>query len=104
MFYSCKAIWKKTQEFGLLRNFKDLPDVNELVRRAAALPLLPLDKVENYWLHTLEDAPDREDCTKLTIDLERRQIPTINMEPLPARGTQNQQPSRGLTQQNLRRE
>ena len=66
MFYSCKAIWKKTQEFGLQRNFKDLPDVNELVRRAAALPLLPLDKVENYWLHTLEDAPDREDCTKLT--------------------------------------
>ena len=37
------------------------------------------------------------DCTKLTI--ERRQIPTTNMEPLPDRGTQNQQPSRGLTQQ-----
>ena len=39
------------------------------------------------------------DCTKLTIDLERRQIPTTNMELLPDRGTQNQQPSRGLTQQ-----
>ena len=39
------------------------------------------------------------DCTKLTIDLERRQIPTTNMEPLPDRGAQNQQPSRGLTQQ-----
>ena len=66
LFHYCKAIWKKTQEFGLQRDYKDLPDVNKLVRRAAALPLLPLDKVEYYWLHTLEDAPDREDCTKLT--------------------------------------
>lgn len=34
--------------------------------RAAALPLLPLDKVEDYWLHTLENAPDRQDCTRVT--------------------------------------
>ena len=45
LFHYCKAIWKQTQEFGLQRDYKDLPDVNKLVRRAAALPLLPLDKV-----------------------------------------------------------
>lgn len=66
LFHYCKAIWKKTQEYGHQRDYKDLQEVNILVRRAAALPLLPLDKFEDYWLHTLENAPDREDCTKLT--------------------------------------
>lgn len=66
LFHYCKAIWKKTQEYGHQRDYKDLQEVNILVRRAAALPLLPLNKVEDYWLHTLENAPDRKDCTKLT--------------------------------------
>lgn len=66
LFHYCKVIWKKTQECGLERDYKDLQEVNILVRRAAALPVLPLDKVEDYWLHILENARDREDCTKLT--------------------------------------
>ena len=92
------------EEFGLQRDYNDLPDVNKLVRRAAALPLLPLDKVEDYLLHTLEDAHTRQKGLYQTHrlcdrDLYRRQIFTTNLEPLPDRETQNQQPSRGLAQQ-----
>lgn len=66
LFHYFKAIWKKTEECGLQRDYKILHEVNILVRRAASLPLLPLDKVTDYWLHTQENAPDREDCTQLT--------------------------------------
>ena len=50
LFHYAKAIWKKTQEYGLQTQYKDVPDANKLVRRAAALPLLPLDRLEDYWL------------------------------------------------------
>ena len=30
-------------------------DINRLVRRAAVLPLLPMQNIEDVWLHTLED-------------------------------------------------
>ncbi|XP_063442112.1 uncharacterized protein LOC134722421 [Mytilus trossulus] len=66
LFHYAKAIWKKTQEYGLQTQYKDVPDVNKLVRRAAALTLLPLDRVEDYWLHALENAPQSDACTKLT--------------------------------------
>ncbi|VDH99836.1 Hypothetical predicted protein [Mytilus galloprovincialis] len=66
LFHYAKAIWKKTQEYGLQTQYKDVPDVNKPVRRAAALPLLPLDRVEDYWLHALENAPQSDACTKLT--------------------------------------
>lgn len=66
LFHYCKAILKKTQECGLQRDYKILHEVSMLDRRAAALPFLPLVKVMDYWLHIQENAPDREDCTKLT--------------------------------------
>ncbi|XP_060062830.1 uncharacterized protein LOC132543355 [Ylistrum balloti] len=66
LFHYTKAIWKKTQEYGLQTDYKNLPEVQKLFRRAAALPLIPLHQVEDYWLHALEDAPQREDCQKLT--------------------------------------
>lgn len=66
LFHYCTAIWKKTQECGLQRDYNIPHEVNILVPRAAALPLLPLVKVMDYWLHIQENAPDREDCTKLT--------------------------------------
>ena len=30
-----------------------------------ALPLLPLQHVDDYWLHTIAEAPPRDDCTRL---------------------------------------
>ncbi|XP_060070749.1 uncharacterized protein LOC132550676 [Ylistrum balloti] len=52
LFHYTSTIWEKTQEYGLQTDYKNLPEVQELVRRAAALPLLPLHQ--------------REDCLKLT--------------------------------------
>jgi hypothetical protein len=66
LFHYAKAIWRKTQECGLQTDYKDVPDVTKLVRREACLPLLPLNKVEDFWLYTLENAPPRDDCIKLT--------------------------------------
>lgn len=92
LFHYAKAIWKKTQEYGLQTQYKDVPDVNKLVRRVAALPLLPLDRLEDYWLHALENAPQSDACTKLTdyvilTWLEGRY--TTNLEPPPNRRTQD---------------
>ena len=50
LFHYLKTIWRKTQEGGLQTAYKDIPDVTKLVRRAACLPLLPLNKVEDFWL------------------------------------------------------
>lgn len=92
LFHYAKAIWKTTQEYGLQTQYKDVPDVNKLVRRVAALPLLPLDRLEDYWLHALENAPQSDACTKLTdyvilTWLEGRY--TTNLEPPPNRRTQD---------------
>ncbi|VDI17808.1 Hypothetical predicted protein [Mytilus galloprovincialis] len=46
--------------------YKDVPDVNKLVHRAAAEPLLPLYRLEDYWLHALKNAPQSNACNKLT--------------------------------------
>ena len=51
---------------GFGADYKDVPDVNKLVRRVACLSLLPLLKVDYFWLHTLENVLPRDDCTKLT--------------------------------------
>lgn len=78
LFHYCKAIWKKTQEWGLLIDYKDLQEENILVRRATALPLPPLDKGEDYWLHTRENAPRQRGLCQTDIlcnkDMDRRQI------------------------------
>ena len=50
LFHYAKTIWRKTQNGGLQTAYKDVPDVTKLVRRAACLPLLPLNKVEDFWL------------------------------------------------------
>ncbi|XP_076071644.1 uncharacterized protein LOC143043030 [Mytilus galloprovincialis] len=90
LFHYAKAIWKKTQEYGLQTQYKDVPDVNKLVRRAAALPLLPLDRFEDYWLHALENAPQSDACTKLTDYIVLTWLEgTTNLELPPNRRTQN---------------
>lgn len=64
---------------------KDFQVANTLVHRAAAPPLLSFDKIEDYWLHTLENVPDTQDCIKITRyykKMDRRQIRSINYESL----------------------
>lgn len=64
---------------------KDFQVSNTLVHRAAAPPLLSFDKIEDYWLYTLENVPDTQDCIKITRyykKMDRRQIRSINYESL----------------------
>jgi hypothetical protein len=50
LFHYAKTIWRKIQYCGLQTAYKDVPDVTKLVRRAACLPLLPQNKVKDFWL------------------------------------------------------
>ena len=43
--------------FAILKDIASRHNLNLSPRRAACLPLLPLDKVEDLWLYTLENAP-----------------------------------------------
>ena len=54
-FHYTQCIWRKTQATGLQIHYKTNDDINRLVRRAAVLPLLPMQNIEDVWLHTLED-------------------------------------------------
>ncbi|XP_071104166.1 uncharacterized protein [Haliotis cracherodii] len=46
-FHFTQAIWRKTQELGLAVGYRDNPLVEQWIRRAAALPLLPLQQVQD---------------------------------------------------------
>jgi hypothetical protein len=48
-------IWKKVQKLGLTEQYKNNPAVQQHVRRASALPLVPTDQVDNVWFHALND-------------------------------------------------
>ena len=55
MFHFRQAIWKSAQRHGLQAAFQDNPDVRQFVRRAAALPLLRLCDIDDFWLNALQD-------------------------------------------------
>lgn len=57
-FHYAQAIWKKTQASGLQIPYRDNNDVKTLVRRAAILPLIPMDAIEDVWFQALEDRDD----------------------------------------------
>ena len=44
------------QRFGLQTDFANNPSINQLVRRASALPLVRLNDIDDVWLNALEDA------------------------------------------------
>lgn len=64
-FHFTQAIWRKAQHTGLQIPYRDNDDVKTLVRRAAILPLIPLDAVEDVWFQALEDR-DNADITDST--------------------------------------
>jgi len=57
LFHFAQCIWHRTQKAGLATDYSDDPEVKKFVRRAAALPLVPLDKVEDTWLEIIADSP-----------------------------------------------
>ncbi|XP_048242867.1 uncharacterized protein LOC125375906 [Haliotis rufescens] len=57
-FHFTQAIWRKTQELGLAVGYRDNPLVEQWIRRAAALPLLPLQQVQDAWFDSMNQSPD----------------------------------------------
>ena len=49
---------EKTQTTGLQTLYRDNEEVRTLIRRAAVLPLIPLDRIEDVWFQALEDLED----------------------------------------------
>jgi hypothetical protein len=50
-----QCIWRNAQRHGLQIAYNKNDDIHLLVRRAAVLPLHPLNTIENYWFNALED-------------------------------------------------
>lgn len=46
------------QELGLAVGYRDNPLVEQWIRRAAALPLLPLQQVQDAWIDSMNQSPD----------------------------------------------
>jgi len=54
-FHFTQCIWRKAQQCGLQIPYRENQNIRQLVRRAAVLPLIPPDSVDDVWLNTLED-------------------------------------------------
>ncbi|XP_071086464.1 uncharacterized protein [Haliotis cracherodii] len=57
-FHFTQAIWRKTQELGLAVLYRGNPLVEQWIQRAAALPLLPLQQVQDEWIDSMNQSPD----------------------------------------------
>lgn len=61
-FHYTQAIWRNTQRHGLATLYRDDPEVNRLVRRAAILPLTPMAEMENVWMEAINNCPQTPKC------------------------------------------
>ncbi|XP_046552148.1 uncharacterized protein LOC124261815 [Haliotis rubra] len=57
-FHFTQAVWRQVSEKGLVNTYKDNRAFNTHVRRAAALPLLPVDQIQDAWMEVLNQSPD----------------------------------------------
>lgn len=58
LFHYSQAIWRKVQELGLSVRYKEDMAFNRLVRRASALPLVPLESIDSVWMEALNEVND----------------------------------------------
>lgn len=64
-FHFTQAVWRKAQITGLQIPYREYDNVKKLIRRAAVLPLVLLDSIEDVWFQALEDR-DEADLTEVT--------------------------------------
>ncbi|XP_046350164.2 uncharacterized protein LOC124131114 [Haliotis rufescens] len=57
-FLYCQAIWRKVQHLGLAVAYREDPEVCKWIRRAAGLPLLPKNKIQDTWVDAMDNTPD----------------------------------------------
>ncbi|XP_071118353.1 uncharacterized protein [Haliotis cracherodii] len=61
-FTECK--WRRVQKEGLATEYTSVEEVKKVVRRASALPLVPLDMVEDVWADAIADSPQSVKVTR----------------------------------------
>ena len=54
-FHYTQAIWRRTQAEGLAVLYREDPDIQRFIRRAAVLPLIPMPLIDDVWFQALED-------------------------------------------------
>ena len=64
-FHYTQCIWRHTQKVGLASEYTENDRFQKVVRHASALPMLPLDKVEDVWAETIADSPQDDKVTLL---------------------------------------
>ncbi|XP_065927384.1 uncharacterized protein [Magallana gigas] len=64
-FHFTQAVWRLAQITGLQIPYREDDNVKKLIRRAAVLPIVPLDSIEDVWFQALEDR-DEADLTEVT--------------------------------------
>ena len=57
VFHFSQVVWRNVAEKGLAVEYRTNPDLQRHVRRAAALPLLPLSHVQDVWIDVLNNSP-----------------------------------------------
>ena len=45
------------QRFGLAVAYSENDEIQKVVRRTSALPIVPLDKIEDVWADRVADSP-----------------------------------------------
>ncbi|XP_041356817.1 uncharacterized protein LOC121374011 [Gigantopelta aegis] len=58
LFHFSQCMLRKVQGLGLMRLYRADQGVQTLVRRAASLPLLPIDHVQDVWIDIMNERPD----------------------------------------------
>ncbi|KAK3093890.1 hypothetical protein FSP39_021504 [Pinctada imbricata] len=59
-FHFTKCVWRKDQQTGLQIPYQQNDAIKLIVRRAAALPLVPLDRIEDVWEFALQELWDTD--------------------------------------------
>jgi hypothetical protein len=57
IFHFDQAILRKTKELGLWNGYLNDPDIKQMIRRFMAMPLMPLDQLDDVWLLIIADSP-----------------------------------------------
>ncbi|XP_046339071.2 uncharacterized protein LOC124120313 [Haliotis rufescens] len=63
-FHFTQCMWRRVQKEGLATEYPSVEEVKKVVRRASALPLVPLDMVEDVWADAIADRPQGVKVTR----------------------------------------
>ena len=57
-FSTSRKLWRKLQDLGLTARYMEDEAFNRMVRRAAALPLVPPHQVDDVWMMAMNEVDD----------------------------------------------